>query len=196
MATTTVREAIRAKSRIARMRMGQDVGDTIDIPSMPGVRATLVPLTEAEAQAGLIRAATIDVTDNTAGLMARNRASMESDVWNALRELGDINAKVFDSIEDMTGPDGLEPDDIDHIHEALAVLMDYASPAIDGMSEADFADLKKAFAQIDLNALSGREWAAVKLACRYLFPNLLRAKLLGTYSTESSTERSENEESI
>lgn len=187
---TNVREAIREASRLARMRQGQDAAEFIDIPSMQGIRVCQVPLLEKEAQAGVIRAASLDVIDNAAGMQARNRAAIESDVWHSLREPGDPETKVFATVDEMV--EQLQTTDIDYLADNLATLMDYASPSIDGLSDKDLNDLKKAFGETDWSALTGRQWAAVKLCCQALFPNLLRAKSLGSISTESSTEMNES----
>lgn len=189
----SIRDAIRQRSRLERMRLGQEVGEPVAIPSMSDIRVQLVPLTEAESQAGVVLASLLEVPDNVAGLHARNRVSLESDVWNACREPGDVNIKVFESIEEMTSQ--LDGQDIEFLSDYLATLMEYASPAVDGLSDEDLDDLKKAFAETDLNALTGQRWAAVKLVCQVLFPELLRVKLLGSFSTDSATETNENAES-
>jgi hypothetical protein len=183
----SVREAIKEQNRLARMRMGQEAPDFVDIPSMPGVRAVQVPLLEREAQAGIIRAADIDVPDNSAGLQARNRIAIESDVWHSLREIDDPSKHVFESIDEMVGEEGLDPGDIDHLADNLRILMDYSSPALDGFSDKELDDLKKVFAETDWSALTGKRWAALKLCVSILFPELLQARSLGTGSTDSST---------
>jgi hypothetical protein len=178
----SIREAIRDANRLARMRQGQEAPEMTDIPSMPGIRCAQVPLTEAEASAGVIRAAALEVIDNQAGLQARNRAAIESDVWYSLREPDHLDAKVFASVEEMV--ESLVPTDIEYLADNLSALMDYASPAIDGLTDEGLAELKKAFGEIDWNALTGRQWAAVKQACQALFPALLLAKLRGSTSIE------------
>lgn len=163
------------------------------IPSKPEIRVAMVPLIEREAQRGVIAAAQLEVQDNAAGLQARNRIALESDVWHSLREPSDPTAKVFESVDQMI--DELDATDIDFLSDELSALMDYASPAIDGISEEQLNSLKKAFGETDWSALTGWQWAALKLACQALFPNLLRVKSLGSTSTESSMERSASGES-
>lgn len=191
--TSSIRDTIKEQSRLARMRMGQDAPEMVDIPSLTEVRVAQVPLTEREAQQGVILSASLEVLDNAGGLQARNRACIESDVWNSLRDPSDPEAKVFDSIEDMNGD--LLSSDIDYLADNLMLLMSYASPSIDGLSDADLEDLKKVFGETDWSALTGRRWAAVKLCCETLFPELLQAKLRGIGSTDSSTSRSASDES-
>ena len=125
----TVREAMREQHRLARMRNGQDVPERVDIPSMSGIGACLVPLTEAESQRGIVAAADLNVNDNQAGMMARERAATISDIWHALREPSDIDRRVFATPEDMTTT--LVPTDIDYLADKLTLLQDYASPAIE-----------------------------------------------------------------
>jgi hypothetical protein len=173
--------------------MGQEAAEPVDIPSMPGIRVNLVPLTEAESQAGLIRAASLDVLDNSAGIQARNRAAVESDVWNAIRDMGDATKKVWATPEEMV--DELEAADVDYIFDQLTLLMEYASPSMDGLSEKDLAELKNNFALIDWNGLTGRRWSALKLCLSNLLPELLAAKFSSSTFTPSSTETTENDES-
>lgn len=165
---TSVRDSIREHSRLARMRAGQEIGEYTEIPSMPGVRVLMVPLTEHEAQKGLLRAAEIEVPDNVSGIMARERAVKQSDVWHALREMDNPDKKVFPTVDDMVGDDGLEPTDVDHLHQELATLMSYASPAIDGITEEIWSELKKVLVGVELSELTGRQWAVVKLLCQHL----------------------------
>lgn len=189
---TSVRDSIREHSRLARMRAGQEIGEYTEIPSMPGVRVLMVPLTEHEAQKGLLRAAEIEVPDNVSGIMARERAVKQSDVWHALREMDNPDKKVFPTVDDMVGDDGLEPTDVDHLHQELATLMSYASPAIDGITEEIWSELKKVLVGVELSELTGRQWAVVKLLCQHLAPQLLQAKSYGSPSTEPSMQTSES----
>jgi hypothetical protein len=169
------------------MRMGQDIGEYVDIPSMDGVRALMVPLTERETQKGLLYGAELEVPDNVSGIMARERAVKQSDVWHSLREMDNPDKKVFSTIEDMIGDDGLEPEDLDHLHQALATLMDYASPTLEGITAELWSELKKVLSGVELSELTGRQWAVVKLLCQHLAPQLLQARYSGSHSTEPLT---------
>jgi hypothetical protein len=175
--------------RLARMRGGQDMPELVPIPSMEGIRAAMVPLSEAEAQAGLIAAAALNAEDNAAGLQARNRIAIQHDVWHSLREPDDTSQRIWPTVEEMVGD--LAPGDVDNLHDQLSLLMDYASPAIDGVTDEELNDLKKAFGEIDLSALTGRRWAAVKLCVSNLFPELLLVRSLGSTSTDNVTETKE-----
>lgn len=183
------------------MRMGQAYWEPLTLPSLKAqngdpIRLAQVPLTEAETQQGIVAAASVDIpaTNNLAEITVRNRAAQVSDVWYSLRDPDDLSQKAFESVEEMV--DTLEPTDVDIAVDSLAMMMDYASPSLDGLSEEALNDLKKAFVATEWSALSGRRWAAVKLCCQVLTPELLQAKLSGSTSTESSTLMSDEEESI
>ena len=186
-------DQIRAQSRLKRIRQGQEVPEWASIPSMPEIRIALVPLLERETQASLVAAASEDAPDNALGIQVRARIAQHWDVWQAARHIEDGEKYVWDSVDAMVND--LEPDDIDSLHDQLTVLMDYASPGIEGLTEADLAELKKAFVLIDWNGLTGRQWSALKLCLSHLLPELLLAKPPSTTSTPSSTTRSENDES-
>lgn len=190
---STIREAIREQNRIKRMRMGQEAAELEEIPSLDGIRVAQVPLVERESQAGLIRAANLDVVDNSAGMQARNRAAVESDVWHSCREPGDLTKMVWESVDEMV--EELEPSDIDYLFDKLTILMEYASPSLDGLTQQDLDQLKKDFGQIDWNELSGRQWSALKLCLSTLLPELLAARLSSSTYTQSLTTRTESVES-
>lgn len=192
--TNPVREAIRENTRLARMRQGQLAPEMIDIPSMPGIRAAQVPLTEAEVQRGLMRASTIDVPDNAVGFNQRNRACIVSDVFHSLREPSEVGTYLFETIEEMEQQ--LDGTDIDYLSDNLTVLISYASPEMEGMTEEAWSELKKAFGEIELSGLTGQQWAAVKLVCLAVFPGLLAANSYGLSSIESLMPKTESDESI
>lgn len=190
---TRILDAIKEQTRLSRMRMGQDAPEFIDIPSKPEIRVVQVPLTEREAQIGVMAAASIKVEDNAAGLQLRNRTAIASDVWHSLRDPDNPEKRVFDSVDEMV--DELDPSDIDYLADGLAMLMEYASPSVDGLSDEAVEELKKAFGEIDWSVLTGRRWAAVKLCVSTLFPELLAVKSRGSGSTDSSTTTNGNDES-
>jgi hypothetical protein len=173
--------------------LGQEVGDFVEIPSMAGVRVMMVPLSERETQLSVIYASQLPVDDNQAGVNARNRACVQHDVWQATREPGNLSTHLWENVDSML--DELEPEDVDALADALVTLMDYASPAIDGISEEELDNLKKASDQIRWNGLTGRRWAVVKLYLSVMSPELLAASFSGSISTAKSTTTSESEES-
>jgi hypothetical protein len=190
----SIRDEMKEKMRLKRMRMGQEAPELVDIPSMPGARVALVPLTEAESMQGMIRAANLDAPENIPGAQMRAREAMLSDIWNAMRDPSDLDKKVFDSIEDLKMT--LEPSDVDTMIDELTILMDYASPTLDGLSNEELDNLKKAFVLIDWSELTGRRWSALRLCLSLLLPELLQARFSSTTSTSNSTTRSESDESI
>jgi hypothetical protein len=184
-----IRKAIEARQRLTRMRLGQSSFEYIEFPGLSAedgtpVRFAQVPLTEAEVQAGVTRAARIAVDDNMAGVTLRNRVANVSDVWHSLRDPHDLQRKAFESEEEMAAT--LEPTDIDLAVDSLAMLMDYASPSLDGFSAEGLEELKKAFETVEWSELSGREWAAVKLCCQRLGVLSHLGRSSGSTSTDSS----------
>lgn len=190
---TTAREAILENSRLARMRQGQAVGTPVEIPSMREVRVLQVPLTDAESAQALALAAAADFQDHTAGLMARNLIARTYEVWASLREMDAPDKHVFENVEEMQKH--LEPGDIEYLANHLVTVMAFASPAADGVTDEMLDALKKAFGEIELSALTGSQWAAMRLCFEALFPTLLRANSFGSSSTESSTEKNDESES-
>lgn len=192
---TDLRASIREANRLKRMRLGQQVPEPIELPSFKeaGIRVVMVPLNEAEAQQGVLAAAALDVPDNQAGFSARTRVAQQTDVWLAMRDPANTDSPLFASVEEMT--EELDPRDIDYASDFLAVLMDYASPEMDGITPEMLAELEKGWAAIRWSELTGQQWAAVKLASLTLFPELLQARLSGSTSTESSTERNDDDSS-
>lgn len=190
---SSVREKILEAQRLKRMRLGQEVCEFVEFVSVEDLRLALVPLNDAEVQSGVIAAAELDLPDNFATMQARNHASQASDVWNALRDPQDWSVKAFASVHEMQTT--LDPADIENTFDQLTVLMTYASPTLDGLSDEVLAALKDNFAQMDLNALSGRARAALRLFFSLSLPDVLRANSSGSTSTDSSTEKNESEES-
>lgn len=186
-----LREQIREQSRFARMRLGQDAPEFVEVPSMKGVRIAMVPLNEAESQQGLIEAAVLEVPDNIAGINARNRAACNHDVWNACRMPDDVASRVWESVDDMIAD--TQPSDIDYLFDQLTVLADFASPSLAKLTEKEIEDLKKGFAAIDWKELTGRQASALVLCISRLLPELLQDKFFYSGSTPNSTTRSESE---
>lgn len=195
----TFLEKVRDANRLARMRLGQTIYEPITFESVvdpdtgkPLVFAMVV-LTESESQQGVVAASMLDVPENLVGMSARNRVGMINDLWHSLRDPEDLSKKAFESPEQLV--DTILPPEVDAATDKLAVMMDYASPSVDGITDEQLEALKKAFSATDWSALSGRQWAAVKLCCHTLLPELMAVVLQGSSSgstsTESSTETSE-----
>lgn len=189
-----VREELRERTRLKRIRMGQEAPELVEIPSMPDVRVALVPLTEAESMQGLIRASAQNHGDNMAAAQIAAREAMLSDIWHAMRDPDDIGQRAFESVEAVK--ETLEPSDVDHMIDQLTVLIDYASPSLDGLSDEEINNLKKAFVLIDWSALTGRRWSALRLCLSLLLPELLQARFSSTTSTSNLTTTNGSDESI
>jgi hypothetical protein len=195
---TSLHDTIKERSRLARLRLGQEVGEYVDLPSMSQgdekVRVMLVPLTEAELQRGLAYAAMDeDVPESFSGVQYRSRRAVLSDLWHATRDPGQPEKRLFESVDEMASL--LDPSDVDYLNMHLATLMNYASPSLDGMTEADLDFLDRAWQQIKPSELSGRRWAAAKVSLSILLPELLQARSFGTTSISGSTTTNENVES-
>jgi hypothetical protein len=189
----TLREEMRARSRLSRIRQGQEVPEYFDIPSMEGIRVALVPLTEAEETRSTVAAVGLDVGENLAGLRLRDRTRMQWNLWQALRDPADLGRPLYENVEAMTRE--LEVYDIEYLSLQLTTLMEYASPALDGFSTELLEDLKKVLLETDWSELTGRRWAAVKVCLSVLFNELLQGRSLSSFSTVGSTTMSENDES-
>lgn len=190
---TSIFDQVREANRLTRMRLGQEAPEFPDLLAHPEVRVAMVPLVERETQASVIYAASLGYPDNAAGLQATNRAIVVHDVWQALRDPNNLDAKAFPTLEGMV--DELAPEEIDHLGDFLVTLMDYASPALDGLTDEQLVVLKKASEKIDLSGLSGRRWAVTKLWLSVMSPELLAASLSGSGSTDSLTSTSGSDES-
>jgi hypothetical protein len=191
--TSSLREQIRAQSRIARIRQGQDAPEYIDIPSMETIRVAMVPLNDAQHLQGQINAAELDVPDNMTGLAVRNRAAIVHDVWTACRFPDELEQKVWESPQVMQ--EELDPADIDYLSMKLTVMMAYQSPQLKDLSDSEVADLKKVLETIQWRELYGSQAAAAKIFLMTLFPELLQGNSYSSTSTNRSTTKSENDES-
>ena len=191
-------KAIMKSRRVERMRLGQESPDFHVIPSTKNaddpVRIALVPLTERELDRAFSAAAMIELPDNEVAVTVRDRAIQVHNLWSACRDPQDITEKAFDSVDEMS--EVLEPSDVNFLLEMFQALVDETSPSIDGLSPEDLAELKKAFARIDLNALSGRSWAHLKLFFSTLAVDLRLGSTLSPTSISSLMQTSDENELI
>lgn len=188
-----LREEIKAASRMARIRMGQEAFEWCDIPSLEGIRVAMVPLNETEEQQGLIAAANLGVPDNLVGLQARQRAGQVHDVWMACRMPDNLSHYVWDTPEAMM--DEIEPTDLDYMFEFLVTLQDYASPSLAKLSDKEVEELKKAFVAIDWKDLTGKQANALVLALSRLLPGELQDSIFSSSFTQNLTGKTESGES-
>jgi len=145
------------------MRMGQDAPDFVTLPDRPSVGFALVPLTEQEYQWTLEKAAAIPAPENVYGVDLRDRTMQVSTLLFALRHPDNHEKRVFDTLEEMLDGDvGLEPTEINYLSECYQRMVDFSSPALDGLDDDQLVELKKALVTIDWNALSGKPWWHIK----------------------------------
>lgn len=155
--------ALRESRRVAKMRMGQGAPEYVVLKSDPEIRMAIVPLTEAEYQQALDAAATLELPDNGYAIELRDRTLQVHTLLHALREIGDPARKVFGSTQEMLDEEtGLQPIDVNYIMDEYQRMIDFSSPALDGLSDDQLDDLKKAFVTIDWSALSGKPWWHLK----------------------------------
>jgi len=169
------------KRRIERMRQGQGAGEIVVLEES-GLRFNIVPLTEREFDMGISYSASIDVEDNLGGAQARDRAQMHSDIYHAARVVEDLTTHYFDDIEAVKE---IGLDELNYIGERYQMMALETSPTLDGLSDEEVAELKKAFEAIEWNELSGPQWIAVKRCLLLTLPTLLMDKLSGSTSTDS-----------
>lgn len=190
---------IKKNSRISRMRLGQEVPHFADVPSTrhgeTPTRLVIVPLTEAEHHKGLAMAAAyqIEGDENTMNIELRDRYMQCCDLFHALRDPDDMTKLAFESPLEMLGV--LEAGDINHLGEEYMIMADDSSPALDGLSDEQLEELKKALEALDWSALSGRPWAHLKSFFLTLSATQLRGSLPGSFSMSNLTTRSGESES-
>jgi hypothetical protein len=182
-------DLLKERRRLARMRMGQDAPEFHELRSEPDVRVALVPLTEYEHEQGLRLAALLDIPDNPVGFEMRDRWNQVCDLAYAIREPNDPVQRMFESPEELSY--ALTADDVNFLGEMYMRMMDYSSPALEGLSDEALEELKKAFMTIDLSALSGKSWWHLRMFFLTLTPGQLRVKLPGFFSTLNSTTTTE-----
>lgn len=190
----TAREAIKAGSRLRRMRLGQDAPEIESLRSNPEIRVALVPLSERDYQHGLQEAMNLPAPDNPAGIIYRDRWQQTVDLWNALREPNDVKKRVFDSPAEMI--EELEANDVNYLGECYMRMMDESSPALEGLTNEQLEELKKAFVVMDWSVLSGKSWWHLKQCLFNLSPTQLRVSLPGSLSMERLIGRSDENEPI
>lgn len=156
-------ERLKETRRIAKMRLGQAAPDYVTLPDRPSIGFALVPLIEKEYQWTMEQAAAIPAPENVYGVDLRDRTMQVCTLLCALREPENHDKKAFESLEQMLDPElGLEPTEINYLSECYQRLVDFSSPVLDGLSDEQLDELKKALVTIDWNALSGKPWWHLK----------------------------------
>ena len=184
-------EQIREGNRIRRMRIGQNAADFVSLRSNPEVRVALVPLLEREVELAWEQAAVVDVPDNVYGTEVRDRILKRYQLYYAVRDPENIEERLFESADDLA--DNLSETDINHLAEQYLAMVDYSSPALDGLDDAKLGELKKALETIDLSVLSGKAWWHLKAFFMTLTVEELRASSRSRSSILSLIGRSESD---
>lgn len=187
-----------SKRRLDKMRLGQATFTPVELVSDPEIRFALVPLTGAERLNATAMAAELNVGDNVAGLMARDHVQKVEILAASIRDPKNLSEKIFRDGDDLqTGEDGLLDVDIDHVYDAYLEMTENSNPQVDGIPPEEFDHLKKVLLGMDMSALSGRSWYALK---RFLGAaiqdGLLTDNSLGSFSNTKSITTSESDESI
>lgn len=175
------------------MRMGQEVPDFAYLRSNPEIRMAIVPLLEREAQLAWVQAADAEVRDNAYGVEARDKILKCWTLAYALRQPDNIDQRVFESGEQLA--EELDDIDVGWLGEQYEATTEYASPALEGLTDEQMSELKKVLDTIDLNELSGRAWWLLKAFLLTVSGDQLRDRSLLHTSTPSLTGTSDEPES-
>lgn len=186
-------EEIRSSRRIARMRLGQESPVMTSAKSAPEVRFAMVPLTEAEHELSLAEAAAIEAPENDYGVEMRDRVLKANHMFHSLRNPDEIKEKIFSGWKEVS--EVLEFADLEYLGDEYAAMMHDQSPAYDGMTDEEVADLKKALETIDWSVLSGRPWWHLKMFFMTITPTQLVDNSYGHDSISKLIGMSENKES-
>lgn len=184
----TTRERIRER-RLDRMRLGQAVCDYVEIPSDPGMKLCIVPLTEAQYRQVLEKVSKASVPDDLAGVQLKDRIQAEEILVRAIREEHDLTQRVYENTDQML--EDFDDYDIDHLIDEYNEMTHKASPSLDGIPPQELENLKKALQRMDWNALSGSAWYAAKRFLSRISPTPLLDNSPGSTSIPSPTTTSE-----
>jgi hypothetical protein len=178
--------------RFNRMRLGQAVGEIVELPSEPSVKFAIVPLTEAEHEQCLQIITKMVLPDNIVGAMHIERRSQTEGLFRALRDPENLQDRAFDTWEEMI--ESLEIGDINLLHDTLMEVSETDNPSPGQFTDGELDEIKKFLAGVDLNVQSGKQWYALK---RYLSSHgltLLPANSVGSTFNNSSITTNELEE--
>lgn len=177
---TTYRER-----KLERLRLGQATCEIVDLPDDD--RLALVPLTEGEYSNSLHEADKIMAGDNPAGAALRDETQRQWIIFHSARVVGDLESKWFQNIADVVEMDSAE---INHIYDVYLEMVAESSPALVGLSEADFNSLKTLLPRIEWSELSGPQWYAAQRFLNSIQSLLLTVSFSGLSSTKNSTQMS------
>jgi hypothetical protein len=175
--------------RLERMRLGQATCEIVELKSDPEIRFALVPMTDGDYQQALTRAMKVAAEENEHGLVLRDRVQQNSIIMYAAREVDDLEIRMFESYDEVAE---LESHDVNYVWDIYREMVAQISPEMDGISEEDWDELKKVFANLQRNELSGRQWYALQRFLTSLTPQQLLGKSFGSSSTNQLTTTSES----
>lgn len=175
-----------------RARLGQQVGEVVALLSNPEFRVGLVPLTEAEYIQTLKMAASypVDGTNNVLGAQLIDRLQQHEVLSIAIRNPHNLEERLFESGDELA--ESLEIEDVNFLGDIYLEMTDATSPSMDGMSEEALVEAKKVLRILDWNALSGKQWWALKRFLQSISPDQLRGRSRGSSSTSNSTTKKKN----
>lgn len=176
------------------MRLGKAVCEMVELASDPEIRIALIPLTDAEFQNSLMVAAQANVTEvaSTHEVFYRDRVQKCAILLAAAREPDNLKKPFFESLSEVTD---LDYNDITDLFSYYEQMMDFSSPSLDGISQEDMDEIKKALQEVEWNDLSGRSWYAAKRFLSTLTQKPPQVSLFGSLPTSNSTTKNDEEES-
>ena len=167
------------------MRLGQAVCEIFPLLSDPESRVALVPLTEAEYNQCMEAAVKVDVEETLAGNQYRDRRLTQETLLRAIREADDLPTQVFQTVDELMNT--LDVADLNYLIDHYFEMVDRSSPSVEGLTDKDIDDLKKALLEVDWSGLYGKQWYALRRFLLSLGPEQLRVKLPGSMSMTEST---------
>jgi hypothetical protein len=176
------------------MRMGKSVGEAFPLLSNPEVKVTMVPLTEAEHYQCIEVITGMDAPDSIVGAAIRDRRNANEILWRAIRNPENLQEYAFDTVDEMM--DLLEVTDVNHLMDCYFEMCEEVSPTLGSFSDEDLEATKKVLEEMDLSALSGRQWYALKRFLSTVGWTLLPDNSPGSTSTNLLTTMSDAIESI
>jgi hypothetical protein len=182
VATGTRTAELIKERKLNRMRLGQAACDVVELPSDPEIRVALVPLTEAEFAVCASAVAAKAYSDDTGGLVQADRDLRRQILLLSCREVNDLSKRLFTNEQELQ--DSLDHSDVNFLTEQYATMTDASSPSLEGLSNEDMDELKKALVKIDWNGLSGRSWYLLKLFLSTISERQLLANSFGSSLTK------------
>lgn len=168
--------------KLERLRLGQATCEITELVSDDEIRVAIVPLTEGEYSNSLYEAEKLGASSTPAGAQLVDEIQRKWVIFYATRVVGNLEVKFFDDFADV---DELDAADVNHLYDIYLELVAQSSPSLMGLGEDDFNALKALLPRIAWNELSGPQWYAAQRFLNSIQPDLLRASLSGSPSTES-----------